>query len=438
MRAAAVALVGLGALFTRGIGPHRAEAQQPGREQAFERGHRILAQIKRDVDQRYYDSTFRGADLEARYRAYDARLDNAASVPQIFANIAQFLLDLNDSHTFFIPPALAGRVEYGWAWQMIGDSCYVVGLTSGSDADSQGLARGDRVIAIDGNVPTRRNLWLINYAYYRLRPRPGMHLRIEKPDGTRHEFDVLARIQRGSPILDLTRQETIHELIEASETAAHYRAPVVEFGDTAMVWYLASFGGDEQGNDAVLNRARRHRALILDLRDNGGGSVATMLRLVGNFFDHDLLVATTRTRTRTDSMIARRVGREPFSGVLVVLINSGSASASELTSKILQLEERAIVVGDRSAGAVMGAGRYQHEVGSSERVLVYAVSITEIDAIMPDGTRLENQGVTPTEVILPTAADLAARRDPQMARALELVGITMSPEDAYRIYERRR
>lgn len=83
MRAAAVALVGLGALFTRGIGPHRAEAQQPRREQAFERGHRILAQIKRDVDQRYYDSTFRGADLEARYRAYDARLDSTASDPQM-------------------------------------------------------------------------------------------------------------------------------------------------------------------------------------------------------------------------------------------------------------------------------------------------------------------------------------------------------------------
>ncbi len=52
------------------------------------------------------------------------------------------------------------------------------------------------------------------------------------------------------------------------------------------------------------------------------------------------------------------------------------------------------------------------------------------DVVMPDGQRLEHIGVTPDHMIIPTGADMAARRDPAMAKALSVVGVTISPEEA--------
>ncbi|HEU4681586.1 MAG TPA: hypothetical protein VFS51_07570, partial [Gemmatimonadales bacterium] len=55
-------------------------------------------------------------------------------------------------------------------------------------------------------------------------------------------------------------------------------------------------------------------------------------------------------------------------------------------------------------------------------------SVTVSNVLMPDGRRLERQGVVPDEMVLPTAEDIAVRRDPALSRALALVGIEVSPE----------
>jgi C-terminal processing protease CtpA/Prc len=55
---------------------------------------------------------------------------------------------------------------------------------------------------------------------------------------------------------------------------------------------------------------------------------------------------------------------------------------------------------------------------------------------MPDGQRLENRGVIPDEIVLPTADDLRDGRDPALARALEVVGILVDPAAAARVFER--
>jgi C-terminal processing protease CtpA/Prc len=86
-------------------------------------------------------------------------------------------------------------------------------------------------------------------------------------------------------------------------------------------------------------------------------------------------------------------------------------------------------MGDRSAGAVMESIQYPHEVGV-DIVTFYGASITIADAIMADGRSLEKVGVTPDEQALPTAADLAAGRDPVLARAAALLGFELSPEKA--------
>jgi C-terminal processing protease CtpA/Prc len=64
----------------------------------------------------------------------------------------------------------------------------------------------------------------------------------------------------------------------------------------------------------------------------------------------------------------------------------------------------------------------------------YAVSVSEADLIMTDGQSLERLGVTPDEIVLPVAADLASGRDPVLARAAEIAGATLSPEQAAKLF----
>jgi carboxyl-terminal processing protease len=85
-------------------------------------------------------------------------------------------------------------------------------------------------------------------------------------------------------------------------------------------------------------------------------------------------------------------------------------------------------VGDRSAGAVMRTMAYDLVTGTSI-VTLYGLSVTDADVIMPDGTRLEGRGVEPDSLVLPSAADLAAGRDPVPAMALTMAGY---PTDAAR------
>jgi carboxyl-terminal processing protease len=121
--------------------------------------------------------------------------------------------------------------------------------------------------------------------------------------------------------------------------------------------------------------------------------------------------------------------RNPFLGKLVVLIDSRSASASELLARTVQLQKRGSVVGDRSAGAVMASQFFSHSFGVGN-VAYYATSVTIADVLMPDGGRLERTGVKPDETVLPSTADLAAGRDPALARAVALAGGSITPEQA--------
>ena len=127
-------------------------------------------------------------------------------------------------------------------------------------------------------------------------------------------------------------------------------------------------------------------------------------------------------------MKSKHIG-SAYSGKLIVVIDSRSASASEIFARVIQIEKRGTVVGDRSAGAVMRAVSYHHQHGL-DTVIPYAVSVTDADVIMKDGKSLEKVGVVPDETVLPTAADLAAKRDPVLARAAALAGVSLDPEKA--------
>src|SRR5438874_1702161 len=111
-----------------------AYAQQSPNSLDRDRGRVMLRVIKDDLKKNYYDPNYHGVDLDARFSTADDKIKQATSLGQIFGIIAQALIDLEDSHSFFVPPGRSYQTEYGWQMQMIGDKCYVVAVKPGSDA----------------------------------------------------------------------------------------------------------------------------------------------------------------------------------------------------------------------------------------------------------------------------------------------------------------
>ncbi|HXQ72309.1 MAG TPA: S41 family peptidase [Pyrinomonadaceae bacterium] len=403
-----------------------ASAQSSLSELDRRRGLTMLNEIKLDLKRNYYDPTFRGMDLDARFKQGEERIKNAPTHNQIFGIIAEILVDLNDSHTFFVPPGRTYTFEYGWEMQMIGDKCYVIAVKPGSDAEAKGLKEGDEIYTIDNIGPIRENLWKIHYLYNALTPRTRIHLNVIKPDGKRQEFDVESTIVEGKRVIDTNE---FFDLV--SKRQKEDRRDFHRFYETddLVIWKMLAFDLEPHEVDKMAGRVKNRKALILDLRGNGGGDEITLLRMVANFFDRDVKLGDIKRRKETRSLEAKTRAANAFTGKLIVLIDSESGSAAELFARVVQLEKRGIVIGDVSSGAVMRSRYYPHQLGVGT-VVFYGVSITDADIIMTDGKSLEHVGVTPDELKLPTPKELAAKHDSVLAYAMSLAGVTMTPEKA--------
>ena len=119
---------------------------------------------------------------------------------------------------------------------------------------------------------------------------------------------------------------------------------------------------------SIFSKARKHKTLILDLRGNPGGSVNTLKDVLGYVFDHDVKLGDVVSRKSSKPEIAKTRGGAVFGGKLIVLIDSNSGSSAEIFARVVQLEHRGQVIGDRSAGAVMEALHYRESLGTDTRI----------------------------------------------------------------------
>ena len=409
----------------------RATAQTVGLDR--KQGNEIIELIKNDIRKNYYDPTFRGKDLDAHFRTAEEKIKEAPSMGHIFAIIVQSLIDFNDSHTYFLLPRPPDHIEHGWRVQMIGDDLYIIAVKPKSDAEVQGVKPGDKVLSIDGYTPERVPKWQMSFTYYMLNSSPKRVLHLEQPDGTQRELTISAEVKPGKKVLTIgdTRGTDLYTLIREAESEAYLnRHRYYEASDQAVIWKMPNFYLSNGQLDDLLGKVIKRKALILDLRGNGGGSETVLQRLLGSVFDHDVKIGDLKRRTGVTSLIAKTRGDQVFRGQLIVLIDSESGSAAELFARVVQLEKRGIVVGDRSAGAVMRSMMHTHQPGAGMRGYYYGVSVTDADIIMIDGKSLERVGVIPDELLLPKPSDLLARRDPVLARAAELAGIKLDPQKA--------
>lgn len=180
----------------------------------------MLRVIKDELERYYYDPTFRGIDLDTHFAAAEQRLAGASSEGMMAGIIAQTLLELRDSHTFFIPPPLSMRVDYGWVMQMVGDTCSIVAVRPGSGAATSGLRAGDVVYAVEGVRPTRETLWKMKYSLRVLRPRTEVRLAVASEGRGVHEVVVKSDIRPRARFMQF--QDFLEDMLERQRSPNRY------------------------------------------------------------------------------------------------------------------------------------------------------------------------------------------------------------------------
>jgi carboxyl-terminal processing protease len=399
-----------------------------------DRAEMMLNVVAADVRENYYDPKLHGVDWEAHVRQAKEGIAKAASVEEATMQIADLLAALNDSHTMFIPPRYATRVEYGWQFQMVGNRCFVTRVRPGSDAEVKGIHPGDEVTSIDRFVPDRDGILMFERALG-MQPQRVLQLGlVDALTGKPRSISVESKVIRAQTTLDKSDMERTMGR-EVSQDA--FKPRVEEMGPELMIVKFRNFVQPGYEVEGLLEKAAAHKTLIVDLRGNTGGREETLQAWIGGLFENDIKIADRVRRKKTESFIAKG-RRHPYTGKVIVLTDSNSASAAEIFARVIQLEKRGIVMGDQSAGATMESKGFIHRDAGNRfvnaGVMHFGAMITEAELLMSDGQSLEHNGVVPDEMVLPAPLDMANQRDPVMSRAAAMAGVKLSPEEAGKLF----
>ena len=313
--------------------------------------------------------------------------------------ISGMLAATGDKHTSYMNPeqfaqanAEMGGEEYTGigAWvNTTGEYIEVVSPMKNSPAEKAGLKAKDIVIAINGEDMTGV---------------PG-DLALQKILGPAGEAVTLT-VRRGEEILDFT---IMREKITV---------PAVEYemleGDIA---YIALYTFNELATNQVRAAlkellAQNPTGLIFDLRNNGGGLLVTAIEITSQFVSKGIVMYEEYGDGSRDSYNAQPGGLATEIP-LVILINEGTASASEITAGAIQDYGRGTLIGTTS----YGKGSVQNWIPL--RTEAGGVRITIARWLTPNGNQINEVGLTPDIEVPYTQEDVDAGRDPQLDAAIE-------------------
>lgn len=408
-------------------------AQQRMNSNDMDEARQMLRDARDAVKKNYYDPKYHGVDLDARYQQFDDRIKSSPDLNNGMRMVAAFLSGLKDSHTFLIPPERPYRLDAGFRMELVGNDAFISLVRPGTDAVSK-IHPGDQIVAYDTYSVNRTDFHDLSYTFNNLMPQIKTQLDLRDPDGNARQIVVDSKMQQGKKTLDFATGADIDQYIRKEENEDHtIRQRYVEMGDV-MIWKMPEFDMTNDEVDHMFGIVRKHKSLVLDLRGDPGGAVTALERMVGNVFDHDVKIADRIGRkSELKPQQAKTVGDKAFAGPIIVLVDSESASAAELFARVMQLEKRGTVLGDRTSGSVMEARDYGYEQGV-DTIIAYGFSVTEADLIMKDGASLEHVGVAPDQVILPTGHDLAAGQDPVLAQAVAMAGAKLDAAAAGKMF----
>ena len=422
----------VGVLITIAFSAYSQTQQKIGKAE-LDDARAILVQVKDTIAQNYYDPAFHGYDLDARFKEADQKLGDVSSFEVAMSVIGSAVQGLADSHTHFIPPARNVVVHSGWRMEMFGRTCAISAVEPGSDAWKQGLRPGDVVVKVQDYEPTRSTFGGIRHLFSVLAPQEYYHFVVASPSQSARSVTTRSRLI----IFPLTRMpggvtnQELGRLLQGDGIARKPRA--IDVNESLMIWKLPAFKVPESEIKRDVGAARKHKTLILDLRDNSGGGEDDLRWMIGSFFDHDITVGEMIERGKSEPLSAPSFGEQAFTGNLIVLVNSSSASAAEVFARSVQLEKRGVVIGDQTAGAVGRAKIFPLRQGTVSGV-TYSMEVTVARLKMPDGADLEGKGVMPDVKAVPTPMALAKQVDPVLSAAAKQAGVQISPEEAGRMF----
>jgi carboxyl-terminal processing protease len=312
--------------------------------------------------------------------------------------ISGMLSATGDKHTSYMDPdqfkqantSMEGEYEGIGAWvDTTGEYIQIVSPMKGSPAEAVGLKAKDIIVAIDGKDMTST---------------PGdlaLKLILGKA-GTEVKLTVLRDNQK----------------LDFAITRAKITVPVVESKmlDNGIA-YIALHTFNEQTMvqlRAALKEmlAQNPKGLVFDLRDNGGGYLNTAIEVVSQFVPDGVVMYEEYGDHTRDTYTAKPGGLATKIN-LAVLINEGSASASEITAGAIQDRGRGKLVGVTS----YGKGSVQNWIPLTSEA--GGVRITIARWLTPNGTQISGKGLTPDIEVKMTEEDYTNARDPQLDAAVK-------------------
>lgn len=316
--------------------------------------------------------------------------------------IRGMLQALGDDHTSYMDPeefkdanaGLAGNYEGIGAYvDTTGDYLTVISPIKDSPAEAAGLRAGDKIIAIDGEDMTGINPELVRR-------------RVLGPAGSQVILTILREGENAPFDVPIIRAKIIVKSVEYEMKGDIAYIQLNTFGDTTS----------RELRDALRElMAKNPKGLILDLRNNGGGYLRTSVEVLSQFVKQGEVALYEQYGDGKRDTFTTSGGGLATDIPMVVLINEGSASASEIVAGALQDYGRAILVGTKSYGK--GSVQNWIPLNGNEG----AVRITIAKWLTPKERTIHKIGLEPDVKVELTKEDRDAQRDPQLEKALELL-----------------
>lgn len=384
----------------------------------------VLQQVWERVAEQYYDPTLGCVDWGSARAEYGAKVAEAKTRDEAYAVINAMLRELEQSHFRLFNPTdvdasgpAAPPLDVRW----IEDQLVVVR----SEAKGHlGPVRSGATLHAIGDEPVARLIerarerstseaefpgTVARMAMARLScDRPGLAKKVTVTDPSKGDEQVVRMVEceppEGEPVslgnLDAVPTKVEHRIVDGTK-----------IGYLAFnVWMLPMVQKIEKAVDEM--RGNGMEALIIDLRGNPGGVGPMSVPVARLLLSESGTLGKLELRKFAQEFNVEP-GNDPFEGKVVLLVDEGTASTSEIFATGLRDLGRVEVFGARpSAGAALPSLIEKLRGGA---ILQYVVG----DYHSPKGTVIEGKGVVPDHVVPETKADFAAGRDPVLEAAIE-------------------